>query len=121
MSSEQDITGSEGVQRLLSQGKQNGSGHLRRDQRCPGNQAIISGPDEDVLQFLDDEGVQVINNSKELAGASLATRSCPVARNRRTATASFPGEDLVAMEGMPLDDSVRMWLTRDRPYAPSLP
>ena len=109
MSSEQEITGSEDVQRLLSQGKENGSLTYDEISDVLGNQNIM-GIDQidDVLQFLDDEGVRVVNQSKEMS----ATFSDNVSSGSEDgqSDSDFPEEDIVAMEGMPLDDSVRMWL-----------
>ncbi len=59
---------------------------------------------DDVLQFLD-EDTPIVRRAAELASASFAEDG-----------ASAPSEpeltpdDLAALEGMPLDDSVRMWL-----------
>lgn len=110
MSSEQEITGSEDVQRLLSQGKENGNLTYDEISDVIGNQAILGIERiDDVLQFLDDEGVRVVNQAKDLSDSF----SGGVASGSDDAVMSdgdFPEEDLVAMEGMPLDDSVRMWL-----------
>ncbi len=112
MSSEQDITGSEDVQRLLSQGKQNGSVTYDEISDVLGNQTIL-GLDQidDVLQFLDEEGVQVVSSSKSLSGGAFAVGGSATGDEHAIpADGEFPEEDLVVMEGMPLDDSVRMWL-----------
>ena len=109
MSSEQEITGSEDVQRLLSQGKENGSLTYDEISDVLGNQNIMGIEQiDDVLQFLDDEGVRVVNQSKELSATFSDTAS--TGSEDGPSDGDFPEEDLVAMEGMPLDDSVRMWL-----------
>ena len=110
MSSDQEITGSEDVQRLLSQGKENGSLTYDEISDVLGNQAIL-GIDQmdDVLQFLDDEGVRVVSQSKDHSGG-FSDSSSQGTDEASMPDGDFPEEDLVAMEGMPLDDSVRMWL-----------
>ncbi|MGO8671602.1 MAG: RNA polymerase sigma factor RpoD [Capsulimonadaceae bacterium] len=110
MSGEQDLSGSEDIQRLLTQGKQKGGVTYDEISDALGNQAILGLEQiDDVLQFLDDEGVRVVRSSNDLLGAVFNDPSEPDDPRTRHES-EFPDEDLVAMEGMPLDDSVRMWL-----------
>jgi len=110
MSSEQEITGGEDVQRLLSQGKENGSLTYDEISDVLGNQNIMGiNQIDDVLQFLDDEGVRVVSQSKEMS-AGFSDSVSAGSEDGPMSASDFPEEALVAMEGMPLDDSVRMWL-----------
>lgn len=59
---------------------------------------------DDVLQFMD-EDVPVVRRASEMASAAFA-------EDGRTSSGEpeLTSDDLAAIEGMPLDDSVRMWL-----------
>ncbi|MEO7718787.1 MAG: RNA polymerase sigma factor RpoD [Capsulimonas sp.] len=112
MSNDSKISGSDNIQRLLSQGRQNGAVTYDEISDVMGNQTEV-GVDqlEDVLQFLSDEGVQVVNKAKEYASAAGAEDVRLRDDSASTlADADVAEEELSAMEGMPLDDSVRMWL-----------
>ncbi|BDI31300.1 RNA polymerase sigma factor SigA [Capsulimonas corticalis] len=112
MSNDSKISGSDNIQRLLSQGRQNGAVTYDEISDVMGNQTEV-GVDqlEDVLQFLSDEGVQVVNKAKEYASA-VGAEDVRLRDDSASslADADVAEEELSAMEGMPLDDSVRMWL-----------
>lgn len=59
---------------------------------------------DDVLQFMD-EDAPVVRRAAEMASAAFAEDGCPSPDEPE-----LTAEDLAALEGMPLDDSVRMWL-----------
>ncbi len=59
---------------------------------------------DDVLQFMD-EDVPVVRRASELASATFAEEDHGV-----PSPPDLTPEDLSALEGLPLDDSVRMWL-----------
>lgn len=80
---------------------------------------------EDVLEFLAEQGVRVVSSAADLDDShnnedeTPATVTGQAERSGRGASLDNPlggheseiaPEDLTAMEGMPLDDSVRMWL-----------
>ena len=110
------------MQRLLDQGKRQGM--LTYDQINDSlGQSEQLDPEQldDLLQAFAEEGIQVVSKVKEfarlegdasvpagaesVAGASLGFEHDLLAREIEN-----PDEELAAMEGMPLDDSVRMWL-----------
>src|SRR5580700_858051 len=112
MDSEQDIIGTDDVQRLLSQGKQKGCVTYGEISDVLGNHTILGvGQIDDVLQFLDDEGVQVVNSADELHGSSY-TDGVPstVDEAMLGADGGYHEEESAVLEGMPMDDSMRMWL-----------
>ncbi len=61
-------------------------------------------PLDDVLQFLD-EDAPVVRRAAEMASAAYAEDGRPSSDEPE-----LTADDLAALEGMPLDDSVRMWL-----------
>jgi RNA polymerase primary sigma factor len=76
----------------------------------------LGNPLDDVLQFLD-EDAPVVRRAAEMASAAYAEDGRP-SRDEPELTS----EDLAALEGMPLDDSVRMWLREvGRTHLLSLP
>ncbi len=60
---------------------------------------------EEVLHFLPDTGTPVGPNDAEVDASPFAPE-----HRRENDEADFTPDDLAALEGMPLDDSVRMWL-----------
>ena len=61
-------------------------------------------PLDDVLQFMD-EDIPVVRRAAEMASAAYAEDGRPSSDEPE-----LTADDLAALEGMPLDDSVRMWL-----------
>ena len=59
---------------------------------------------DDVLQFLD-EDTPIVRRAAEMASASFAEDGAS-----GPSEPELTADDLAALEGMPLDDSVRMWL-----------
>ncbi|MDR3710956.1 MAG: RNA polymerase sigma factor RpoD [Capsulimonadaceae bacterium] len=108
------------VQRLLDQGKRQGTITYDEinDSLCQYDQL---DPDQldDLLQTFAEEGIEVIARVVEQEGGNASSPpSSPEGRlpgSERERSAVPPeivkaDEDVAALEGMPLDDSVRMWL-----------
>ncbi|HEX5323867.1 MAG TPA: RNA polymerase sigma factor RpoD [Capsulimonadaceae bacterium] len=112
------------MQHLLDQGKRQGM--LTYDQINDSlGQCEQLDPEQldDLLQTFADEGIQVVSKVKEFArlegieGAGPGNGPEPTAGGRLGIDSDLlpreienADEELAAMEGMPLDDSVRMWL-----------
>ncbi len=64
----------------------------------------MSHPLDDVLQFMD-EDAPVVRRAAEMASAAYAEDGRPSSDEPE-----LTADDLAALEGLPLDDSVRMWL-----------
>jgi len=97
-----------GFRRLLDQGRE--TGYLTYDEinDSLAQEELDADQIEEMLQVFADEGIEVVVKSKEypirLEDGSTAT---PAALAK---TPDSPEEDLAAMEGLPVEDSVRMWL-----------
>ena len=61
---------------------------------------------EDLLQMFADEGIQVTDQAKDVD----EPEETPVPKKGRAKKASVRDKEIAAMEGLPIDDSVRMWL-----------
>ena len=64
----------------------------------------LGHPLDDVLQFMD-EDAPIVRRAAEMASAAYAEDGRPSSDEPE-----LTADDLAALEGMPLDDSVRMWL-----------
>src|SRR5581483_11233177 len=66
----------------------------------------------DLLQSFENEGVQVVDKEKEAAGDTESVGAAPAAddENLLVKEIEIREEDLSTVEGIPIDDSVRMWL-----------
>ena len=94
------------LQRLIEEGKR--SGVLTYDQinDTISHEDIDAEQVDDILQTLADEGIRVVEKVKDAADA--LTRGD---EDEDSSKESEPAdEDVAQLEGMPLDDSVRMWL-----------
>ena len=95
------------VRKLLDEGKRKGV--LTYDEI---NDALSQREDldaeqiEDLLQTFADEGIQVVDRVKD---GELAAES-PADEEGSTRDADVHAKEIAAMEGVPIDDSVRMWL-----------
>ena len=85
--------------------------HLRRDGDSAQDSRMldlggegVGHPLDDVLQFMD-EDVPIVRRAAEMASAAYAEDGRPTSDEPE-----LTADDLAALEGMPLDDSVRMWL-----------
>ena len=61
---------------------------------------------EDLLQMFADEGIQVTDQAKDVD----EPEETPLPKKGRAKKASVRDKEIAAMEGLPIDDSVRMWL-----------
>lgn len=105
--STEEIKDNAELQKLLSEGKRKGVLTYEEINDTLGRQEDID-PDQldDLFQTFADEGIQIVEELKdaELAEEAPAIEEAPVRE------AEVHDEELAAMEGLPLDDSVRMWL-----------
>ena len=106
MSQRRDLKQSEEVQKLLEQGRKQGNVLTYADINDTLNEDQVD-PDQldDILQMVGDEGIRVVEKPEETAPESVAAER----RSARTAVAYAP-EEVPTVEGIPPDDSVRMYL-----------
>jgi RNA polymerase primary sigma factor len=101
-----DLRESEEVQKLLEQGrKQGGVLTYAEINDTLGEEQVDPDQLDDILQLVGDEGIRVIDKAEEHEHEARA----PEPRSTRTAVAA-PEEELPSVEGIPPDDSVRMYL-----------
>jgi RNA polymerase primary sigma factor len=73
------------------------------------NEGLDADQLDDILQSFENEGIQVVEKTKELPGETEA--EVPVAdEDPLLKEIEIREEDLSTVEGIPIDDSVRMWL-----------
>jgi len=107
MSRRRDLRESEEVQKLLEQGrKQGGVLTYAEINDTLGEDQVDPDQLDDILQMVGDEGIRVIDKSDEHERETEARASEP---RSRTAVAA-PEEEIPSVEGIPPDDSVRMYL-----------
>ncbi len=108
MPQRRDLKQSEEVQKLLEQGRKQGNVLTYEDINDTLNEDQVD-PDQldDILQMVGDEGIKVVEKSddSEASGSPSSTRRS----SARTAVAYAP-EEVPTVEGIPPDDSVRMYL-----------
>src|SRR5438270_3385643 len=101
------------VTRLLSRGKERGVVTYEEINEALGPTEQLDPEQlEDILQSFENEGVQVIEKSKE-GGAEaepIAVASPSEDEGLLVKDIEIREEDLSTVEGIPIDDSVRMWL-----------
>ena len=103
-----DLKESEEIQKLLEQGrKQGGVLTYAEINDSLGEEQVDPDQLDDILQVVGDEGIRVIDKTEERARETEAHARDQ--RGVRTALAQ-PEEELPAVEGIPPDDSVRMYL-----------
>ncbi len=107
MARRRDVKQSAEVQKLLEQGRKKGGVLTYEEINDTLNQERID-PDQldDILQLVDDEGIRVIEKSDSTERHQQA-REAPSRGGARTAVAQA---EVPAVEGIPPDDSVRMYL-----------
>ncbi len=92
--------------RLLDQGKDRGFLTYDEINDTLADEDLDSDQIEELHQYLVEEGIEVIVKSKEpLPFADRVPRDEPVAKAVEAAD-----DEIASMEGLPVDDSVRMWL-----------
>lgn len=101
-----ELKRSDRLQRLIEEGKR--SGVLTYDQinDTLSHEDINAEQVDDILQTLADEGIRVVEKAKD-AERELNQHDEEEESSRETETSD---EEVAQMEGMPIDDSVRMWL-----------
>jgi RNA polymerase primary sigma factor len=104
MTQRRDLRQSEEIQKLLEQGRKQGNVLTYEDINDTLNEDQVD-PDQldDILQMVGDEGIRVVEKSDEPEEPAV------VDRRARTAVAAVP-EEIPTVEGIPPDDSVRMYL-----------
>ena len=104
MPQRRDLRQSEEIQKLLEQGRKQGNVLTYEDINDTLNEDQVD-PDQldDILQMVGDEGIRVVEKTEE------PEEPVAVGRRARTAVATAP-EELPTVEGIPPDDSVRMYL-----------
>ena len=104
MPQRRDLRQSEEIQKLLEQGRKQGNVLTYEDINDTLNEDQVD-PDQldDILQMVGDEGIRVVEKTEE------PEEPAAVERRARTAVATAP-EELPTVEGIPPDDSVRMYL-----------
>ncbi len=103
MSQRRDLRQSEELQKLLEQGRKQGNVLTYEDINDTLSEDQVD-PDQldDILQMVGSEGIKVVEKSDEPEEPAVERRS-------RTAVAAAP-EEVPTVEGIPPDDSVRMYL-----------
>ncbi len=85
------------------EGRNTGRDRVELDDSSLGDSSLGEAALDDVLQFMD-EDVPAVRRASELASAAFAEE------DRGVPPPDLTPEDLSVLEGLPLDDSVRMWL-----------
>ena len=101
------IEQSKEMRRLIDKGKKKGT--LTYDEISETlyqDESLDEGHIEDILQTFADEGIQIID---KVHGIPPIPENAP-ARTETTPEAEIREEELAAVEGIPIDDSVRMYL-----------
>jgi len=105
----EDVKGSAEFQRLLGSGKDRG--YLTYDEindTLPSEDVYAEAID-DILQIIADEGIQVLAQPRDVSGMAADTDTEPrldsEPKDERAAD-----DEIGPLEGVPIDDSVRMWL-----------
>jgi RNA polymerase primary sigma factor len=109
MSRRGDLRQSEEVQKLLEQGRRKG-GVLTYAEVNDALSDDRVDPDQldDILQVVGDEGIRIVEEPEESSGGREPARAV----SRRSARTALAGEEEIpaSVEGIPPDDSVRMYL-----------
>ena len=108
MARRRELKRSDEVQKLLEQGRKQG-GVLTYEEINDTLSEDRVDPDQldDILQLVGDEGIRVVQKSER---GGQATESAPGRRSGARTAVAQPEEELPAVEGIPPDDSVRMYL-----------
>jgi RNA polymerase primary sigma factor len=109
MARRRELKQSDEVQKLLEQGRKQGGVLTYAEINDTLSEERVD-PDQlgDILQMVGDEGIRVVEKSEE-AEPEAASTATERRMGTRTAVA-HPGEEVPAVEGIPPDDSVRMYL-----------
>lgn len=102
-----ELKGNDRLQRLIEEGKR--SGVLTYDQinDTLSQEDINAEQVDDILQTFADEGIRVVEKIKDVSDELV---EADIEDEYGVKEAEAAEEDLSVIEGLPLDDSVRMWL-----------
>ena len=108
MARRRELKRSDEVQKLLEQGRKQG-GVLTYEEINDTLSEDRVDPDQldDILQLVGDEGIRVVQKSDR---AEQVTGPAPGRRSAARTAVAHPAEELPPVEGIPPDDSVRMYL-----------
>jgi RNA polymerase primary sigma factor len=111
MPQRRELKDTEEVQKLLEQGRKQGNVLTYEDINDTLNEDQVN-PDQldDILQLVGDEGIKVIEKSDDSDGSDGSSDTSPQARSRSRTAVAYATEDVPSVEGIPPDDSVRMYL-----------
>lgn len=100
-----EMKGSEKLHKLIEEGKRNGALTYDQINDALSHEDLSAEQVDDILQTFADEGIRIVERIKEPQGFDETDEEEHGAKEGEAAEV-----DLTEMEGMPLDDSVRMWL-----------
>lgn len=96
------------VRKLLAEGKRKGVLTYDEINDTLSQQEDLDAEQiEDILQTIADEGIQIIDKVKDV---DLVDQSPVVEEGPVVPDIDVRDQEIAAMEGLPIDDSVRMWL-----------
>jgi RNA polymerase primary sigma factor len=102
------LKGSAEIQTLIDEGKRKGVLTYEEITDTLSHQEDLGAEQyDDLLQTFADEGIRVVEKAREFPALVEGAGGAEEVLHHEAEAAE---EDLAAMEGMPLDDSVRMWL-----------
>ncbi len=99
-----ELKGNDRLQRLIEEGKRNGVLTYDQINDTLSHEDINAEQVDDILQTFADEGIRVVEKVRDVA------REIDIEDDDGTKETEHAEGDLAAVEGLPLDDSVRMWL-----------
>jgi RNA polymerase primary sigma factor len=98
------------VTKLLDRGRRQGMLTYEEINEALGrNEGLDAEQIDDILQSFESEGIQVVEKAKEASGAA-GVDVGPPEDEALLKDIEIREEDLSTVEGIPIDDSVRMWL-----------
>lgn len=99
-----ELKGNDRLQKLIEEGKRAGFLTYEQIHESLGHEDLDSEQVDDLLQVFTDEGIRVVDKEEDAAIEGFDEEEVDV-KDLEAAE-----HELLEMEGMPLDDSVRMWL-----------
>jgi len=99
-----ELKGNDRLQKLIEEGKRNGFLTYEQIHESLGHEDLDSEQVDDLLQMFTEEGIRVVDKEEDAAFEGFDEEEVDV-KDLEAAE-----QELLEMEGMPLDDSVRMWL-----------
>jgi RNA polymerase primary sigma factor len=99
-----ELKGNDRLQKLIEEGKRNGFLTYDQIHESLGHEDMNSDQVDDLLQIFADEGIRVVDKEEDAAFEGFDEEEVDV-KDLEAAE-----QELLELEGQPLDDSVRMWL-----------